>query len=72
MAILAPAGTAPEVAQKLNDAINRVLQLPDVRERFEGLAFDAVGGSPRDFAEYLHTEVAHWAVVVRETGAKLE
>jgi tripartite-type tricarboxylate transporter receptor subunit TctC len=72
VALLAPAGTPAEAVQKLNDAVNRTLLLPDVRERLEGLAFDAVGGSSPEFADYLHSEIAHWAVVVRDTGAKLE
>jgi tripartite-type tricarboxylate transporter receptor subunit TctC len=68
----APAGTPPEVVQKLNDALNRVLQRPDVRERLEALTFEPIGGSPQQFTDYVRAEVAKWAVVVKETGAKLE
>jgi tripartite-type tricarboxylate transporter receptor subunit TctC len=68
----APAGTPPDVVQKLNDAINRVLQMRDVRERLEGLTFEPIGGSPQQFADYVRTEVAKWAIVVKQTGAKLE
>jgi len=39
----APAGAPPEVVQKLNEAINRVLQMPDVRERLEALTFEPIG-----------------------------
>jgi tripartite-type tricarboxylate transporter receptor subunit TctC len=65
-----PAGTPPEVAQKLNDAVNRALQSPDVRDRLDQLAFEPVGGTPREFADYWKAEVAKWGKVVRETGAK--
>jgi tripartite-type tricarboxylate transporter receptor subunit TctC len=68
----APAGTPPEVVQKLNDALNRVLQRPDVRERLAALTFEPIGGSPQQFTDYVRAEVAKWAVVVKETGAKLE
>ncbi len=68
----APAGTPPEVVQKLNEAINRVLQMRDVRERLESLTFDPIGGSPQQFAEYVRAEVAKWAIVVKETGAKVD
>jgi len=68
----APAGTPPDVVQKLNDAMNRVLRMPDVRERLEALTFEPIGGTPQQFAEYVRSEVAKWAVVVKETGAKLE
>jgi tripartite-type tricarboxylate transporter receptor subunit TctC len=68
----APAGTPPDVVQKLNEAINRVLQMPEVRERLEALTFEPIGGSPQQFAEYVRSEVAKWALVVKQTGAKLE
>src|SRR5262250_795026 len=68
----APAGTPPEIVQKLNDGLNRILQRPDVRERLEALTFEPIGGSPQQFANYVHSEVAKWATVVKLTGAKLE
>lgn len=68
----APAGTPPDVVQKLNEAINRVLQMPEIRERLESLTFEPIGGSPQQFAEYVRAEVAKWAVVVKQTGAKLD
>jgi tripartite-type tricarboxylate transporter receptor subunit TctC len=68
----APAGTPPEVVQKLNAAFNRVLQMPEVHERLEALTFEPIGGSAQQFAEYVRAEVAKWALVVKETGAKLE
>jgi len=70
--LLAPAGTPPEVVQKLNEAINRVLQIRDVRERLESLTFEPIGGSPQQFADYVRLEVAKWAIVVKQTGAKVE
>src|SRR5215469_8891015 len=56
----APAGTPPEIVQKLNVALNQVLQRPDVRERLEALTFEPIGGSPQQFTDYVHTEVAKW------------
>jgi tripartite-type tricarboxylate transporter receptor subunit TctC len=65
-----PAGTPPEVAQKLSEAVNQALQSPDIRARLDQLAFEPVGGTPREFADYFKAEVAKWGKVVRETGAK--
>ena len=70
IAMFVPAGTPPEIVQRLNDAVNRALQAPDVRERLEALAFEPVGGTQAQFAEYVKAEIAKWAKVVRETGAK--
>ena len=68
----APAGTPPEIVQKLNDALNRVLQMPDVRERLGTLTMEPVGGTPAEFAEYVRAEVVKWGAVVKQTGAKVD
>jgi tripartite-type tricarboxylate transporter receptor subunit TctC len=68
----APAGTPPEIVQKLNEALNRVLRMPDVRERLESLLFEPIGGTPQQFSDYVRAEVAKWGGVVKQTGAKVD
>ena len=70
--IFAPAGTPPEIAQKLNEAILRIIQMPDIRERLDGLAFEATAQPLAPTAEYVRSEVVKWARVVKETGAKVD
>ena len=70
--LFAPAGTPPEIVQKLNDAVNRALQEPNIRARLDSLTFEPIGGTPHQFADYLKVEVAKWAKVVQETGAKVD
>ena len=65
-----PTAAPPELVQRLNEAVNRALQAPDTRERLDALAFEPVGGSQREFADYVKAEIAKWGKVVRETGAK--
>jgi len=67
-----PAGAPPDVVQRLNEVVNRALQAPDTRERLDALAFEPVGGSQREFADYVKAEIAKWGKVVRETGAKAD
>jgi tripartite-type tricarboxylate transporter receptor subunit TctC len=68
----APAGTARSIVQKLNVEINRVLQLPDVKERMAALALDITPNTPEQFAKTLQAEVAKYAKVVRDSGAKAD
>jgi len=68
--LFVPAGTPPEIARKLNEAVNRAIQSPDIRARLDQLAFEPVGGSQPQFAAYVKAEIAKWGKVVRETGAK--
>jgi tripartite-type tricarboxylate transporter receptor subunit TctC len=41
-----------------------------VRERLDANAFDPVGGSQQQFADYVKAEIAKWAKVVKDTGAR--
>jgi len=68
----APAGTPQEIVQKLNDAMNRAIRAPDVRDKLEQLLFEPVGGTPQQFSEYVRAEVAKWGAVVKQTGAKVD
>jgi len=68
--VFLPAGTPGPIVQKFNAAVNRAIESPDVRERLAANAFDPVSGSPQQSAEYVKAEIAKWAKVVRDTGAK--
>ena len=70
--VFAPAGTPPIVIARLNGEANTFLGRPEIRERLEALGFEPVGGTPARFAAYVQEEVAKWAKVVKETGAKVE
>ena len=68
--IILPVGTPPAVVNKLYDAINRVVQSPDIKERILGLAFDPIGEPPARTAEYVKSEIARWGLLVKKTGVK--
>ena len=70
--VFLPAGTPPAIVQKLNEAVNKSLQSPDMRERLDALAFEPVGGSPQQFSAYVKAEIAKWGKVVREGNIKAE
>src|SRR5438093_156853 len=67
-----PAGTPAAIAQKLNDAVIRTVQSADIRERLDGLTFEATAAPLRETADYVKSELVKWAKVVRDTGAKAE
>ena len=62
--VLAPAGTPPEVIARLNDAINRVLAMPDVRTRLAEMGADAVGTTPEKFGDFIKSEMTRWAALI--------
>ena len=70
--VLVPAGTPATIVGKLNAEINRLLQLPDVRERLGNLGAEIVGGTPKEFAGHIQREIPRWAKVIKAAGIQLE
>lgn len=71
-AIFAPANTPKDVIAKLNAELNRIYQLPDVQAKLKTLGLDPILGAPEKLAAYQKVEIAKWAKVVKESGAKAE
>lgn len=71
-ALFGPAGTPRDVVTKLNAEMQRVFKLADVQEKLKTLGLDTVLSSPEDLAKYQAAEIAKWAKVVKESGAKAD
>jgi tripartite-type tricarboxylate transporter receptor subunit TctC len=70
--VVVPAATPAPLVERLNRDIVAVLQMPDVRERLAALGAEVVGGTPRDFADYIAREIPKWTKVVKDSGARAE
>ena len=70
--IVGPAGIAHEIVAKLNAELVRALNTADMKERFGKLGTEVRTGAPEALGEWLRTEQARWARVVKESGAKFE
>jgi tripartite-type tricarboxylate transporter receptor subunit TctC len=62
--IVAPAKTPQDVIDKLNAAINKALVVPDVRVKIEKIGTQIAGGAPKEFRDYIASELAKWNKVV--------
>ena len=65
-AVAAPAGTPKEIIARLNSEFNQILKLPDVQEKQTAVGAVIIGGTPEQFGEYLKSEIAKFARVVKE------
>ena len=52
--------------------MNKILELPDVREAFTRQGAEVAGSTPEQLAAYVASEHAKWAKVVAASGAKLD
>ena len=71
-ALVAPAGTPAPVIKKLNGALNKALNSPEVRQRLQELAATPEPGAPEKMRDFAISEVKRWREVVKESGAKAE
>jgi tripartite-type tricarboxylate transporter receptor subunit TctC len=71
-AVYAPAGTPRDVVMKLNAELQRVFKLPDVVDRLKALGLELWLSSPEELAAFQQKEIAKWAKVVKDSGAKAD
>jgi tripartite-type tricarboxylate transporter receptor subunit TctC len=64
-------GTSPEIVTRLNQAMNRALLKPKVREAFANLGAEPAGGTAVEFGSLIGSQVAHWGKIVKEAGIKM-
>ena len=72
LGVVAPKGTPPAVVQKVNEAFNKVLATPDVREKIAGPGNIVGGGTPEEFGKFIAEESKRWSALVKSRGIKLE
>ena len=70
--IVAPAGTPAAVVSALNAEVNRVLALPDVKERLYREGADIVAGPPARLGTIIETDLATWKKLIVEAKLNLE
>jgi tripartite-type tricarboxylate transporter receptor subunit TctC len=70
--LFVPSATPAAAVSRLNAEVERVLQLPDIRERMAGIAFDPIGGTPQAFGQFVKAEAAKFARFIREARIKVE
>jgi len=67
-----PRGTPPDIVNKMNAAINKVMSNPKIRERLADLGGVPITGTPADFGKIIQAETDKWAKVVKFSGASAE
>lgn len=70
-ALYAPAGTPPAIVARMNAEIEKILALPDVAARMDGLGLEHSANTPAQFAEFGRAELAKWARIARDGNIKL-
>jgi tripartite-type tricarboxylate transporter receptor subunit TctC len=70
-AIVAPAGTPPDVVEKINAVVNQGLATAEIRNKIVGLGGQPEPKSVQDFATFIVAQYKRWGDVIRITGVTL-
>ena len=70
--LLAPAGVPRDIIQRLNAESTRIINSPEVTDRFLKLGVTPSTGTPEQFGELVKSEVVRWAKVIKDAGIKAE
>ncbi len=67
-----PRGMNPQLAQRINEEVTKVLASPDMVARFTTMGIEPAKGSPADFAAMVATDTARWSRVAKEIKLKVD
>ncbi|HUL93626.1 MAG TPA: tripartite tricarboxylate transporter substrate-binding protein, partial [Burkholderiales bacterium] len=70
--VFAPAGTPGEIASKLNAEVVRIVNLPDIREKLDGMGVEPLGNSSEQVAEWIRREIGKFGPVVKAGSIRAE
>ena len=72
LGVMAPKGTPKEIITFLNTAINKVINLPEVKAAWLQQGAIPLVKTPEEFDAYLRKDIEKWADVVKVSGAKIQ
>ena len=70
--LLAPAGTPMDIVSRLAQETAKAVQAEDSRRTLAAQGFEVTTSTPAQFSEHIRGEIAKWAKVVRDSGAKVD
>ena len=69
---LAPGGTPPHIIDRYHREIVAILNQPDTRKRLQEMEFEIMATTPKQFSDWIRTEIGRWGKVIKDTGTKAE
>ncbi len=70
--LFAPAGTPPEVLERISLDVQRALKTPEAAKRFQDMGTSAVGSPRQEFRQFVRDETERWGAVVKKSGARAD
>jgi tripartite-type tricarboxylate transporter receptor subunit TctC len=72
MAVMAPATTPSDIVQRVNQEINAILAMPDVKEKLYGQYMEPIGGTESELKSFMLQELRVMSPVIKRTGVTID
>ena len=72
MAVMAPASTPSDIVQRVNQEINTILAMPDVKEKLYGQYMEPIGGTESELKSFMLQELRVMSPVIKRTGVTID
>jgi len=70
--VIGPANLPSPILARLHEEFTKVLSQPEVRERIVADGSEPIGSTPEEFRQFMLADLAKWAKLVKQSGAKLD
>lgn len=70
--VLAPAGTPPDIVNRLSMEIGKIVRSPEMRDRLVAMGAEPVGGTPEEFKTVIDRDIAKWKALAQKVGIKID
>lgn len=70
--IIAPAGTSPEVIDRLSQAFARAANQPQIKAQLNGMGYDVIASTPSEFHTHIDRELTRWGKLTKDAGVQMQ
>src|SRR5580693_10731667 len=66
--LVAPAGTPPDIVNKLNAALRPIIDSKEVQAKFENVGLEGFSSTPQELGEFIKVQLAEWQKMIKDAG----
>jgi tripartite-type tricarboxylate transporter receptor subunit TctC len=66
--LVAPAGTPPDVVDKLNAALRPIIDSKEVQAKFKNVGFEGFSSTPQELGDFIKAQLAEWQKMIKDAG----
>jgi tripartite-type tricarboxylate transporter receptor subunit TctC len=70
--LVAPTGTPPAVVNKLNAALRKIIDSPEVQAKFKNVGFEGFSSTPEELGDYIKVQLGEWGKMVKDAGIQAD